>query len=53
MMLWAWAGIILGVCNIVEYLIVAFRIQPQGLTALSMITWIHCYYYDKVSTPFR
>ncbi|USP79967.1 hypothetical protein yc1106_07241 [Curvularia clavata] len=47
MMLWAWAGVPLGVYNIAEDFNVALRIQPQILTALSLVTWIQCYYYEK------
>ncbi|KAI9809451.1 MAG: hypothetical protein M1827_006831 [Pycnora praestabilis] len=46
-MLWACAGVPLGVYNIVENFNVALRIQPQILTFLSLTTWIQCYYYDK------
>lgn len=49
MMLWAWAGVPLGVYNIAENYNVALRIQPQILTTLSLITWIQCYYYEKVT----
>ncbi|KAK4448634.1 PQ loop repeat protein [Podospora aff. communis PSN243] len=52
MMLWAWAGVPLGVYNIVSEFNIALRIQPQILTALSLITWIQCYYYQKVFSPF-
>src|SRR5215469_1683883 len=48
MMLWAWAGVPLGVYNIVEEFNVALRIQPQILTCLSLITWIQCFYYENV-----
>lgn len=48
MMLWAWAGVPLGVYNIVENFNIALRIQPQILTVLSLVTWIQCYYYEKV-----
>ncbi|KAF2244632.1 PQ loop repeat protein [Trematosphaeria pertusa] len=47
MMLWAWAGVPLGVYNIVEEFNVALRIQPQILTFLSLVTWIQCFYYEK------
>lgn len=47
MMLWAWAGVPLGVYNIVENFNIALRIQPQILTLLSLITWIQCFYYQK------
>ncbi|EAT90027.1 hypothetical protein SNOG_03296 [Parastagonospora nodorum SN15] len=36
MMLWAWAGVPLGVYNIAEEFNVALRIQPQILTLLSL-----------------
>lgn len=48
MMLWAWAGVPLGVYNIVEDFNVALRIQPQILILLSLVTWIQCYYYQRV-----
>ncbi|KAK2737770.1 hypothetical protein FQN57_007418 [Myotisia sp. PD_48] len=47
MMLWAWAGVPLGVYNIVEEFNIALRIQPQILSVLSLMTWIQCYYYQK------
>ncbi|KAH9861857.1 hypothetical protein J1614_011610 [Plenodomus biglobosus] len=47
MMLWAWAGVPLGVYNIVENYNIALRIQPQILTLLSLVTWIQCYYYER------
>ncbi len=50
MMLWAWAGVPLGVYNIVEDFNIALRIQPQILTLLSLITWIQCFYYEEVCT---
>jgi hypothetical protein len=48
MMLWAWAGVPLGVYNIVNNFNIALRIQPQILTLLSLVTWTQCYYYEKV-----
>lgn len=51
MMLWAWAGVPLGVYNIVKGFNIALRIQPQILTLMSLITWIQCYYYESVSIP--
>ncbi|KAF4435759.1 integral membrane [Fusarium acutatum] len=48
MMLWAWAGVPLGVYNIVKEFNIALRIQPQILTLLSLVTWIQCYYYERV-----
>jgi hypothetical protein len=48
MMLWAWAGVPLGVYNIVSNFNIALRIQPQILTVLSLVTWIQCCYYQQV-----
>jgi hypothetical protein len=48
MLLWAAAGVPLGVYNIVEEFNIALRIQPQILTVLSLITWAQCLYYTKV-----
>ncbi|KAI9671484.1 MAG: hypothetical protein M1831_004393 [Alyxoria varia] len=53
MMLWAWAGVPLGVYNIVEEFNIALRVQPQVLTVLSLITWIQCYHYQKRWHPIR
>ena len=47
MLLWASAGVPLGVYNIVEEFNVALRVQAQILTTLSLITWAQCYYYEK------
>ncbi|KAK0392116.1 hypothetical protein NLU13_1614 [Sarocladium strictum] len=47
MMLWAWAGVPLGVYNIVEEFNIALRVQPQILTMLSLVTWTQCYYYQR------
>ncbi|OJJ02091.1 hypothetical protein ASPVEDRAFT_62240 [Aspergillus versicolor CBS 583.65] len=47
MMLWAIAGVPLGVYNIVEELNVALRVQAQILTFLSLVTWAQCLYYGK------
>lgn len=47
MLLWACAGIPLGVYNIVENFNIALRIQPQILTCLSLITWVQCKYYGN------
>lgn len=46
MMLWAWAGIPLGVYNITSNFNIPLLIQPQILTFLSLLTWIQCYYYE-------
>lgn len=48
MLLWAVAGVPLGVYNIVEEFNIALRIQPQILTTLSLITWAQCLYYGRV-----
>ena len=48
MLLWATAGVPLGIYNIVEGFSIALRIQPQILTLLSLITWAQCYHYSKV-----
>ena len=47
MLLWAVAGVPLGVYNIVENFNVALRIQPQILTFLSLLTWMQCKYYGN------
>jgi hypothetical protein len=51
MILWAWAGVPLGVYNIAEEFNIALRIQPQILTLLSLVTWIQCFYYQRVPMP--
>ena len=43
MLLWACAGVPLGVYNIVENFSIALRIQPQILTILSLVTWIQLF----------
>ncbi|KAF6218830.1 hypothetical protein HO133_005373 [Letharia lupina] len=47
MLLWASAGVPLGVYNITESFNIALRIQAQILTFLSLLTWSQCYYYGK------
>jgi len=47
MMLWAWAGVPLGVYNIVSDFNIALQVQPQLLTSLSLVTWIQVYYYER------
>jgi uncharacterized protein with PQ loop repeat len=47
MLLWVLAGIPLGIYNIVADLNIPLWIQPQILTALSLITWGQCYYYGR------
>jgi len=46
-LLWACAGVPLGVYNIVQNFNVALRIQPQILTFLSLLTWMQCKYYGN------
>jgi len=50
MMLWAWAGVPLGVYNIVSNLSIALQVQAQILAFLSLLTWSQVYYYEHVST---
>jgi hypothetical protein len=52
MLLWALAGVPLGVYNIGENFNIALRIQPQILTFLSLLTWAQCKYYSS-SWPWR
>lgn len=47
MLLWAAAGVPLGVYNIVEEQNIALRIQPQILSFLSLVTWAQCFYYGR------
>ena len=47
MMFWAWAGVPLGVYNIVSGFNIALQVQPQILAFLSLVTWIQVYYYEK------
>ena len=47
MLLWATAGVPLGVYNIVLEFNIALRVQAQILTVLSLVTWAQCYYYGK------
>jgi len=47
MLLWACAGVPLGVYNIVESFNWALRVQPQILTFLSLVTWMQCCYYGR------
>ncbi|KAL9104572.1 MAG: hypothetical protein Q9163_000494 [Psora crenata] len=47
MLLWASAGVPLGVYNIVQEFNVALRVQAQILTFLSLITWAQCCHYGK------
>ncbi|KAL2055109.1 hypothetical protein ABVK25_004447 [Lepraria finkii] len=47
MLLWASAGVPLGVYNIVEQFNIALRIQAQILTFLSLLTWSQCYHYGR------
>ncbi|EPS36597.1 hypothetical protein H072_9822 [Dactylellina haptotyla CBS 200.50] len=47
MLLWAFAGIPLGIYNIVSGFNIALQIQPQILTFLSLVTWAQCQYYGS------
>ncbi|KAF2140536.1 uncharacterized protein K452DRAFT_273139 [Aplosporella prunicola CBS 121167] len=47
MILWACAGVPLGVYNIVQDFNIALQVQPQILTFLSLVTWMQCYYYQR------
>ena len=47
MLLWACAGVPLGVYNIVQNFNIALRIQPQILTFLSLLTWMQCKHYGE------
>lgn len=49
MMLWAWAGVPLGVYNIVLDFNIALQVQAQILAFLSLLTWAQVYYYEHVS----
>lgn len=49
MMFWAWAGVPLGVYNIVSDFNIALQVQPQILAFLSLTTWIQVYRYEKVT----
>ncbi|TKX26632.1 PQ loop repeat-containing protein 3 [Elsinoe australis] len=46
MMLWAWAGVPLGVYNIVLDFNIALQVQAQILAFLSLLTWAQVYYYE-------
>jgi hypothetical protein len=52
MLLWAIAGVPLGVFNITSNFNIALLIQPQILTLLSLITWTQCFYYSDVSVNY-
>ncbi|KAK6336944.1 hypothetical protein TWF718_009733 [Orbilia javanica] len=47
MLLWAFAGVPLGIYNIVSGFNIALQIQPQILTFLSLVTWAQCHYYSS------
>ncbi|KAM4066512.1 PQ loop repeat domain-containing protein [Hirsutella rhossiliensis] len=53
MMLWACAGVPLGVYNIVQDFNLALCIQPQILTLLSLMTWMQCRHYQRGWTAAR
>lgn len=49
-LMWAIAGVPLGVYNIVENFNIALQVQPNILILLSLLTWSQCKYYgDKWS----
>lgn len=52
MILWALAGLPLGIHNILSDQHVALIVQAQILTGLSLITWAQTMYYGKVSLVF-
>ena len=47
MLLWACAGIPLGVYNILAGFDIALQVQPQILTVLSLVTWAQCCCYEQ------
>ncbi|KAF3311467.1 hypothetical protein TWF173_008288 [Orbilia oligospora] len=47
MLLWAFAGVPLGIYNVVSGFNIALQIQPQILTFLSLVTWAQCHYYSS------
>ncbi|KAK3627797.1 hypothetical protein LTR56_019030 [Elasticomyces elasticus] len=53
MLFWAFAGVPLGVFNIVSGFNIALQVQPQILTLLSLMTWIQCYYYERKWSIFK
>jgi hypothetical protein len=52
MILWALAGLPLGIHNILSDQHVALVVQAQILTGLSLIIWAQTMYYGKVSLIF-
>ncbi|KAK0670121.1 PQ loop repeat-domain-containing protein [Cercophora samala] len=53
MILWAWAGVPLGVYNIVSAFNLALQVQPQILALLSLVTWGQCLHYQKRWTVLK
>ena len=53
MMFWAWAGVPLGVYNIVSHFSIALQVQPQILATLSLVTWSQVYYYEHGWTMWK
>lgn len=45
MVLWALAGLPLGIYNVAGDFNIALQVQPQILTVLSLITWAQCMHY--------
>lgn len=53
MMFWAWAGVALGIYNIVSDFNIALRVQPQILAFLSLATWCQVLYYESRWSAIR
>lgn len=53
MMLWACAGVPLGVYNISSNFNIALQVQPQILASLSLTTWAQCLYYRRKWSKFK
>jgi hypothetical protein len=53
MLLWASAGVPLGIYNVLSHKSVALQVQAQILTALSLITWAQCAHYGHVRLPLK
>ena len=51
-LLWACAGVPLGIYNILKFNL-ALQIQPQILTTLSLVTFAQCIYYERVSPRYQ
>lgn len=54
MLLWAFAGIPLGIYNVLSGdKSIALQVQPQILTSLSLVTWSQCIYYGHRWSVFK